>query len=93
MLFFFVISSIALSAQITLKGKVYDEYLDPFPNAIINSLQSTATTTSNINGNFTLTLKKKLPYILLISAKGYRKEILKITDLKEELNIILKEIK
>ncbi|WP_233899589.1 TonB-dependent receptor [Tenacibaculum piscium] len=89
-LFFFVIFSIALSAQVTLKGKVYDEYLEPFPSAIINSLDG-GITTSDINGDFTLIATDKLPFTIQISAFGYRKEVVEITDLEQELNIVLKE--
>ena len=58
LLVFFVTFTAALASQVTMSGKVYDEYLEPFPNALINSLQGK--TTSDIDGNFTLTLKSKL---------------------------------
>ena len=89
LLVFFVTFSAALASQVTMSGKVYDEYLEPFPNALINSLQGK--TTSDIEGNFTLTLKSKLPFSIQVSAFGYKTEVLEITSKDQEINIILKE--
>ncbi|MEX6626991.1 TonB-dependent receptor [Tenacibaculum salmonis] len=89
LLLFFVIYSIAISAQVTIEGKVYDEYLEPFPSAIINSLDSRIV--SDIDGSFTLTVKSEFPFVIQVSAFGYRKEVIEITAADQELNIILKE--
>ncbi|MBE7696757.1 carboxypeptidase-like regulatory domain-containing protein [Tenacibaculum finnmarkense] len=91
--FFLMIFSVALSAQISLKGKVYDEYLDPLPNVSIKSLQSTAATTSTSAGDFTLIIARKLPCIIQVSATGHKKEVIQIKSLDQELNIVLKELK
>ncbi|CAL2075332.1 carboxypeptidase-like regulatory domain-containing protein [Tenacibaculum dicentrarchi] len=91
--FFLMIFSVALSAQINLKGKVYDEYLDPLPNVSIRSLESIAATTSTISGNFTLIIARKLPCIIQVSTTGYKKEVIQIKSLDQELNIVLKELK
>ncbi|MCT4699959.1 TonB-dependent receptor [Tenacibaculum haliotis] len=89
LLVFFVTFSTVLVSQVTMSGKVYDEYLEPFPNALINSLQGK--TTSDIDGNFTLKLKSKLPFSIQVSAFGYKTELLEITSEDQEINIILKE--
>ncbi|MDO6743030.1 TonB-dependent receptor [Tenacibaculum soleae] len=86
---FFVTYSFLLSAQVTVSGKVYDEYLEPFPNALINSLQGK--TISGVDGNFTLTLKSELPFSIQVSAFGYQTEVVEVISLDQEINIILKE--
>ncbi|CAM1349100.1 TonB-dependent receptor [Tenacibaculum insulae] len=89
LLVFFVTCSIALSAQVTMTGKVYDEYLEPFPSALVNSLQGK--TTSDVDGNFTLSVKSGFPFSIQVSAFGYRTEVIEVTSQDQELNIILKE--
>ncbi|SOU85934.1 TonB-dependent receptor [Tenacibaculum dicentrarchi] len=89
LLFFFVTSSFALSAQLILKGKVYDEYLEPFPSALINSLENSAVST--VDGSFTLTTSLNFPFTIQVTAFGYRKEVVEITSADQELNIVLKE--
>ena len=89
LLVFFVTCSIALSAQVAVTGKVYDEYLEPFPSALINSLQGK--TTSDIDGNFTLSVKSNFPFSIQVSAFGYKTEVIEVTSKDQEINIILKE--
>ena len=86
---FFVTCSFALSAQVAVTGKVYDEYLEPFPSALINSLEGK--TTSDIDGNFTLSVKSSFPFSIQVSAFGYKTEIIEVTSKDQELNVILKE--
>ncbi|WCC42294.1 TonB-dependent receptor [Tenacibaculum finnmarkense] len=89
LLFFFIAFSVTLSAQRTLTGKVYDEYLEPFPSALINSLENSAI--SAADGSFSLTTSLNFPFTIQVTAFGYRKELIEITHATQELNIILKE--
>ncbi|WP_440068223.1 hypothetical protein [Tenacibaculum discolor] len=50
-----VVCSMAIYAQTTVNGKIYDEYLEPFPNAVI--LSGEARATSDFEGKFTLQVK------------------------------------
>ncbi|CAM1334121.1 TonB-dependent receptor [Tenacibaculum aestuariivivum] len=89
LLLLFLINTIALSAQLTVSGRVYNEYLEPFPSALINSLENSSI--SDIEGNFTLKISKNLPFTVQVTAFGYRKEVIEVTSIDQELNIILKE--
>lgn len=85
----FVLSSIAFYGQTTVTGKVYDEYLEPFPSASINSVNGQ--TTSDNDGNFTFTVKSGFPFSIQVSAFGYKTEVVEITSANQEINVILKE--
>ncbi len=85
---FIFLSGLMAMSQTTIKGTIFNEYLEPFPGAIINS--SSGSVTSNFDGEFILTVKK-LPITITISSIGYSSETLEITDSEKELNIILKE--
>ncbi len=89
LLIVFLTCSIAFYGQTEITGKVYDEYLEPFPSALINSVQGK--TTSDIDGNFTLVVKSNFPFSIQVSAFGYKVEVIEITSKDQELNIILKE--
>ncbi|OSY88901.1 membrane protein [Tenacibaculum holothuriorum] len=85
---FLMLFSIVSIAQ-TISGKVYDEYLEPFPGANVKT--STQRISTDIDGNFTLTKQEKFPFTLEVSAVGYKTEIIEVTDANQELNVILKE--
>ena len=88
-LVFFITYSFALSAQEIVVGKVYDEYLEPFPGALINSIQGK--TTSDIDGNFRLSVKSKFPFSIQVSAFGFKTEVIEVISKDQEINVILKE--
>lgn len=85
----FTLCSIMSYAQVEIKGLVYDEYLEPFYNAKV--IIEGKSTSSNQNGEFTVSINKELPVTILVSAFGYQTEKLVITGLKKSINIILKE--
>jgi len=89
LLFLIFLGSLFTSAQTIIEGTVFDEYLEPFPNAIISSSSSNKTT-SNFEGVFTLEVIN-LPVTLTISSLGYSSEKITITDKSNDINIILKE--
>ncbi|WP_425656503.1 TonB-dependent receptor [Tenacibaculum ascidiaceicola] len=84
-----VVCSMAIYAQTTVNGKIYDEYLEPFPNAVI--LSGEARATSDFEGKFTLQVKSNYPITIQVSAFGYKTEIIEITSQEQEVNVILKE--
>lgn len=85
---FFALSSLVSMAQ-TISGKVYDEYLEPFPGANVKT--SKQRTSTDIDGNFSLTAQETFPFTIEVSAIGYKTEIVEVTEANQELNIILKE--
>ncbi|WP_440120110.1 TonB-dependent receptor [Tenacibaculum sp. Ill] len=84
-----VVCSMAIYAQTTVNGKIYDEYLEPFPNAVI--LSGEARATSDFEGKFTLQVKSTYPITIQVSAFGYKTEIIEVTSQDQEVNVILKE--
>ncbi|WP_417784784.1 TonB-dependent receptor [Tenacibaculum sp.] len=84
-----VVCSMSIYAQTTVNGKIYDEYLEPFPNAVI--LSGEARATSDFEGKFTLQVKSTYPITIQVSAFGYKTEIIDITSQDQEVNVILKE--
>lgn len=86
---FFVVIGMSLSAQTAMNGKIYDEYLEPFPGALIVSGDQKVS--SDIDGNFILKGIKDYPFLLKVSALGYQSEEIEVLNGDQELNIILKE--
>ncbi|AZJ32791.1 CarboxypepD_reg-like domain-containing protein [Tenacibaculum mesophilum] len=86
---FLVICSVSIYAQTTINGKVYDEYLEPFSNAVV--LIGSDRTTSSSDGTFILATKSNYPFIIQVSAFGYKTELIEVTSKEQEINIILKE--
>lgn len=76
-------------AQTEISGLVFDEYLEPFPGANVRSSDGNSTT-ANIDGEFTLSIKK-LPVTIKISSVGYQEEIVEVTEASQDINVILKE--
>ena len=74
--------------QATIKGTVFDEYLEPFSGAVIYS--PVGTTTTDFDGVFSLNVSS-LPVTIKVSSVGYTTENLVITDENQEINVILKE--
>ncbi len=74
--------------EIELKGEVFDEYLEPFANALV-SLSNGKTTTSNHEGVFKV--KAKLPVTITVSYIGYSTEKLIVNSNDDQIGIILKE--
>ena len=89
LLVFFVICSVALSAQVAMTGKVYDEYLEPFPSALI--IFGDQRVSSDIEGNFTIKNITNFPFKIQVNALGYQSEEIEVLTADQELNIILKE--
>lgn len=87
---FIYLSCLVGMSQTTINGTIFNEYLEPFPGAVINS--PSGTVTSNFDGEFTL-MVKKFPITIKISSVGYSTEELEIAtaDAGQNLNIILKE--
>ncbi|WP_428741433.1 TonB-dependent receptor [Tenacibaculum sp.] len=85
----FIACSVSFYGQTTINGKVYDEYLEPFSNAVVVSGDARAT--SNFDGNFTLTVKQNFPFEIQVSAFGYKTETIEVTSKDQEINVILKE--
>jgi len=86
---FLVVCAISVYGQTTIKGKVYDEYLEPFSNAVIISKDTRAT--SDFDGNFSITVKETFPISLQVSAFGYKTELVEVLSAGQEVNVILKE--
>ncbi|TDQ28374.1 TonB-dependent receptor [Tenacibaculum caenipelagi] len=85
----FIACSVSFYGQTTINGKVYDEYLEPFSNAVVVSGDARAT--SDFDGNFTLTVKENFPFEIQVSAFGYKTEIIEVATKDQEINVILKE--
>lgn len=85
----FVSSLFVVSQTTTIKGTVFDEYLEPFPGATITSSNGVKTT-SKYDGSFTI--KVKLPVNLTVSAVGYTNEIKEVvSNGNKKISFVLKE--
>ena len=76
-------------AQTELSGLVFDEYLEPFPGATVKTSEGKRTT-SNFEGEFTISVKK-FPVTITVTLLGYQTETIQIGSSEDDLNIILKE--
>jgi outer membrane receptor protein involved in Fe transport len=89
LLLLFCAVNFSVLAQSKLSGLVFDEYLEPFPGATIKSSEG-ATVTSNIDGEFTIDIKK-FPVTLNVTSVGYQSEVVEVSSADDDLNVILKE--
>jgi len=87
---FFLLFSIATNAQITIKGVVLDESNEPIPYVNVIVKNTTIGTTTDDDGNFTITLKKNRGRIE-ITFLGYETVIKKVSKKTPFLRIILRE--
>ncbi|CAL2107076.1 iron complex outermembrane recepter protein [Tenacibaculum sp. 190524A02b] len=85
----FMVSFAIVNAQISITGNVYDEYLEPFSNAKIKTLDTNVT--SGSDGSFSLKTEQAFPFTIQVTAFGYKTESLEITSKDQEINIVLKE--
>lgn len=79
-----------LNAQLTIKGQVLDENNEPLPYANIIAKKTTIGTTSDFDGNFTITLKKHSDKIE-VSLLGFGTVIKRVSKRTGFLVINLKE--
>ncbi len=89
-LFFTVLlnSWFLFSQEVELKGEVFDEYLEPFPNAIVTTSDGKSTT-SDHEGVFKV--KTTLPVTITVSFIGYSSEKTIVNSADDQIGIILKE--
>ena len=78
----------------TIKGNLVDSQTDhPIPLARVEINNTNISTVSNSEGAFSLkTPSSDAQNFLMITALGYNKRVIKITDLKEEFNTITLDI-
>ena len=86
----FLLFAIAIHAQLSLKGRVVDEFNNPIPFVNVFFKNTTKGTTTNNNGNFSLKTTQR-EAILEISFIGFKTQSLKVNNKTSYLNITLKE--
>lgn len=67
-------------AQTTISGKVVDTAGDPLPQANISVVGKMVGTTTNINGEFNLTVSDAPPFTIAVSYIGYETQQISITE-------------
>ncbi len=80
----------SVSAQLTLKGKIVDEFDNPLPFVNVVLQKTTHGTVTDDDGKFLLKTKKYRG-ILEISFVGFETQTIKVSENTKYLNIILKE--
>ncbi len=78
-------------AQTTITGKVADNTNQPIPGANIKIVGDNIGTTSDFDGNFTLTTQKKPPFTIEISSIGFSTKREEIKTNNQKVNIVLAE--
>jgi iron complex outermembrane receptor protein len=78
-------------AQTTITGKVVDNTNQPIPGANIKIVGEAIGTTSDFDGNFTLTTQKKPPFSIEISSIGFSTKTEEIRSNNQKVNAVLAE--
>jgi len=83
--------SVAVYAQTTINGTIKDQF-GPLPGANVVIDGTTSGTSTDSNGNYSLTSNEPLPWKLVVTYIGYEDQTIDITDAnKARVNIELKE--
>lgn len=77
------------TAKTTIKGTVYDNYVEVLENATIKLEDNEVKT--NADGYFSLETEKTYPLTIEVSKEGYETKKVEITEPDEELEIVLAE--
>ena len=81
-----------LFSQTTLTGKVTDAILgEPLPGASIQVVGENLGTTSDFDGNYKLTISKKIPFTIKVSSIGFKATTIEITRNNQTVNFVLQE--
>ncbi len=87
-----VLTSTMLIAQTTISGKVTDSSTgDPLPGASIKVIGENLGTTSDFDGNYSLTVGKDAPFSLEASSVGFQSMTAEVTSNNQTLNFKLEE--
>lgn len=78
-------------AQTTISGKVVDNTNQPIPGANIKIVGEAIGTTTDFDGNFTLTTQKKPPFKIEISSIGFSSKTEEIRSNNQKVNVVLAE--
>jgi len=88
----FVFTSSVLFAQTTVTGKVTDAITgDPLPGASIAIVDQNLGTTSDFDGNYTLTVNQSAPFTLEASSVGFQSMTAEVTSNNQSVNFALDE--
>lgn len=91
LLLFLIFLPLVMFSQKTLRGKVLDENKIPLPGATIQNIDSKTSSTTNMDGDFSIKIEKT-PSIISISYVGYQTKEIKIIN-QLEIEVALKESK
>ncbi len=78
-------------AQTTVKGKVTDNTSQPLPGANVIIEGTTTGTSSDFDGNFTITTDVAPPFNLVISYTGFETQTIAVTSNNQTVNVEMKE--
>jgi len=85
---FLVLVTLGLQAQTTVSGRIMDgEYNEPLIGANVLIQGTTTGTSTDLDGNFTLTSSQPLPWDLEISYTGFEDQSITVTNPTSNLNI------
>src|SRR5690554_576288 len=78
-------------AQEVISGTVVDRTNEPIPGVTVFIKSTSSGTTTDIDGNFSITTDQALPLTLTISFLGFRSEEIDVYEADEHVNITLTE--
>lgn len=88
---FVMFLSVISFAQTTVKGKVTDNTGQPLPGANIIIEGTTTGTSSDFDGNYTLTTDQAPPFKIVVTYTGFENQTLDVTSNNQTINISLIE--
>ncbi|KAA1245285.1 TonB-dependent receptor [Aquimarina sp. RZ0] len=91
MLVILLFMSVITAAQTTISGKIVDNNSQPIPGANIALKGASVGTVTDFDGLFTLTLKEKPPFTIIVSSIGFESSTVDISSNTSDVTIVLKE--
>ena len=86
-----VVFCVSIHAQTTVRGNVSDQNGQPLPGANILVVGTSTGTSTDFDGNFTLTVNQNPPFTLRASSVGFESGTLEVTSNNQTVNFTLQE--
>ena len=88
---FLMFCCVSMYAQTTINGKVVDDTGQPLPGANVIVVGTSSGTSTDFDGNYSLTVEQTPPFSIQVSFTGFESQTLEVTTNNQTIDVTLKE--